>query len=179
LQAIKAPVKWLLRKVARRLAGNLRQEVEQELSEMREQLAGARKEALQTAAVLDVTWCARLVDHRRSIEGDLLAGVRQQLEKDVAEVRRSLDTTLATVWQDLRACTDRLERDLASAVAEAQQSRQLLADVRADLAQTTQGYVEFQLVMTQQVADEVTRIHKRLEDALRAGALPAESARAA
>ena len=42
-----------------------------------------------------------------------------------------------------------------------------MEEIQTDLTYLTHNFAEFQMFLTQQVADEVTRIHKKLEDSLR------------
>ncbi len=95
--------------------------------------------------------------------------VREQLALTRKELRSSLDVALADIWQDLQSHPDSSSGGQTEANELAARTNSLLAEVKAELTQTTQSYIEFQLVMTQQLADEITRLHKKIDD-LRAGA---------
>lgn len=90
---------------------------------------------------------------------------RQHEQHEFRELHRQMRQELAAVCAAVRAEADQLARGRQELLDQVRADRNAL---REELGRINQGFVEYHAVLTQKVADELTKMNRKLEPPARA-----------
>src|SRR5215469_3466154 len=96
--------------------------------------------------------------------GPLLNLMRDEREHELRQVRLQVRQELTAVCAAVRAEADQMARGRQELLDQVRAERRALwEEVRTELERMNHGFVEYHAVLTQRVADELTKMNRRLE----------------